>query len=67
MKKYGRKMEFRRIKVKNGVLKVMGMEMGKIGEKEGLNVKNKESYGVKVKNRSKKGRNLVDFGEKLNV
>ena len=58
-------MEFERIKLKNGVVKVVGMELKKMGEKEGLKVKNKGRYGVNVKKGSKKGRNLVDFDEKL--
>jgi len=32
-----------------------------MGEKEGLKVKNKGRYAVKVKKISKKGRNLMDF------
>ena len=46
-------------------MNVVGMERGKMGEKEGLKVKNKGRYGVNVKKGSKKGRNLVDFDEKL--
>jgi len=49
---------------KNGVVKVVDMEMEKIGEKEGLKVRNKGRYGVKVKKGSKKRRNLVEFSEK---
>jgi len=44
-----------------------GNEDGKIGEKEGLKVKNKGRYRVTVKKGSKKGRNLVDFGKKSKV
>ena len=61
------KMEIRRIKVKDGVVKVVGMEMGKMGEKEDLKVTNKQRNGVKVKKGSKKGINLMDFDEKLKV
>jgi len=61
------KIKFGRIKVKNGVVKVVCMEMGKMGEKDGLKVKNKERYGVKVMKESRKRRNLVKFGEKLKV
>ena len=45
----------------------MGMDMGKMGGKEGLKVKNKGRYGVKVKKISEKERNLMDFDEKLKV
>jgi len=45
-------------------VKVVDMEMEKIGEKEGLKVRNKGRYGVKVKKGSKKRRNLVEFSEK---
>jgi len=63
VKKHGRKIEFGRIKVKNGLMKIVDMEMGKMGEKECLKAKNKARYGVKVKKGSKKGRNLLGFGE----
>ena len=42
-------------------------EVGKMGEKEGSKIKNKGRCGVKVKKVSEKGRNLMDFGEKLKV
>jgi len=61
VKKYGRKMKIGIVKVKNGVVKVVGMEMGKVGEKEGLKMKNKGRCGIKVKKASEKGRNLMDF------
>ena len=35
-------------------MNVVGMERGKMGEKEGLKVKNKWRYGVKMKKESKK-------------
>ena len=63
VKKYGTKMEIGRIKVKNRVVKFVDMKMGKMGEKECLKAKNKARYGVKVKKGSKKGRNLLGFGE----
>jgi len=66
--KYGRKMEIGRVKSqKSGVLKAMGMEMVKIGEKEDLKMKNNGRFCVKVEKVSKKGRNLMDFGEELTV
>ena len=49
VKNIWKKMEFGRIKVKNGVVKVMGTEMEKMKEKEGLKVKNKGRNRVKVK------------------
>ena len=67
VKKCGRKMEIGRIKVKGGIVKVVGMEMGKMGEHEGLKMKNKGRCGLKVKKASEKGGNLIDFGEKLKV
>jgi len=67
VEKYGRKIEFARIKMKNGVVKVVGMEMRKMEEKEGLKVKNKGRCWVKVKQGSKKRRNLLEFVEKLKV
>ena len=36
VKKYERKMEIGRIKVENRCVKVVGMEMGKMGENKGL-------------------------------
>ena len=51
--------------MKNGVLKVVGMEMGKTREKEDFKMKNKGSFGVKVKKVSEKGRNLMDSSEEL--
>jgi len=60
-------MKIERVKVENGVMKVVGMEIGKIEEKKRLQLKNKERCGVKVKKVSEKGKNLMDFGEKLNV
>jgi len=45
--------------VNNGVLKVMGRAMVKMGEKEGLKMKNKGRFGVNVKKVSEKGWILV--------
>jgi len=61
------KFEFGRIKVKNRVVKVVGMEMGRMEEKEGLKVKNKGRNGLTVKKGSKMRRNFVEFGKKLKV
>ena len=36
-----------RVKSENGILMVMGMEMGKMGEKEGLKMKTKGGLGLK--------------------
>ena len=66
-KKYGIKMEVGRVKSENRVLKVVGMEMGKVEENEGLKMKNKRIFGVTVKKVSENGRNLMDFGEELKV
>ena len=52
---------------KNRVLKVVGMEMGKMGEKESLKRKNKGRFGVKVKKVSEKEIHSMDFGEELKV
>ena len=67
VKKYREKRKLEEYKLKNGVLKVVGIEMGKMGEKEGMKMKNKGRFGVKVKKVSEKGRNLMDFGEELKV
>ena len=67
VKKYEGKIEIGRIKVKIRVVKIVVMDMGKMREKEGLKMKNKGRYRVKVKKVSKIGRNLMDFDEKLKV
>ena len=67
VKNGGRKKEIGRVKVKNEVVKVVYIEMGKMGEKEGLKVKNKARCEVEVKKVSENGRNLMDFCEKLKV
>ena len=59
-------MEFGIIKMKWSY-ESCGIEIGKMEEKERLKVKKKGGYGVKVKERSIKRRNLVEFGEKLKV
>ena len=41
--------------------------MGKTEKEEGLKMKNKGRFGVKVKKVSKKGRNLTDFGAEVKV
>jgi len=43
------------------------MKMGKMGGKEGLKMKIKGRCGVKVKKVIEKGRNLMNFVEKLKV
>jgi len=43
--------------VKNGVVKIVGMEMGNMGVKEGLKMENKGTFGAKLKKLSEKGRN----------
>jgi len=63
VKKYREKRKLEEYKLKNGVLKVVGIEMGKMGEKEGMKIKSKGRFGVRVKKVSEKGRNLMDFGE----
>ena len=52
---------------KNGVVKVVDMEMEKMEGKEGLKMKNKGRFAVKVNKVSEKGRNLTDFGEEWKV
>ena len=49
--------------MKNGAVKVVGKDMEKMGEIEGLKMKNKGRFGVKVKKISEYGR----FGEELKV
>ena len=66
MSKYGTKMEIGIGKVKNKVMKVMGMEMGKMGEKEILKMKNNGRFG-EVKKVNEKERKLIDFGKELKV
>ena len=45
----------------------MGMEIGKMGERKGLKMKNKWRFGVKAKKVSENGRNLMDFAEEMKV
>ena len=61
VKKYGRKMEVERIKREEWSFEGYGMEMGKMREKEGLKMKNKGRFGVKVKKVIEKGRNLINL------
>jgi len=53
--------------VNSGVLNVVGMEIGKMGEKEGLKIKNKGRFGVEVKKVNEKRRNVINFGEEFKV
>ena len=61
MSKYGGKVVFRRIQVKNGVYESCGHGDVKNGRERGLKVENKGRNGVKIKKGSEKGKKFGGF------
>ena len=51
--------------MKNGLLKIVGIDMGKMGEKEGLKIKIKGDFGFKMNKVRGKGRSLMDVAEEF--
>ena len=67
MRKHGRKNGNSKRKSEKWSYESYGYGDGKNGTQRRLKMKNKGKFGVKVKKISKKGRNLMDFGDKLKV